>query len=199
MAAQIRLHILTSVSIAVVRHLLRSDRQRHLEHCPHPEGACGLHPGERISKYAKCILSEFSGVATDEAVSQRLTDMMCLQLLKNLRRSVTTLDICGQWGEKGDEATLVRSRCLLRSRDGSGAHVSGRHTSELHSGRCTKCTCDRMQWLSDLQCQLVNPSVGVHVGDGDQAGVDAGPRPAEAAVDPAGGLQRCRSAVDAVQ
>jgi hypothetical protein len=30
-----------------------------------------------------------------------------MQLLKNLRRSVTTLDICGQWGEKGDEATLV--------------------------------------------------------------------------------------------
>lgn len=29
-----------------------------------------------------------------------------IQLLKNLRRSVTTLDICGQWGEKGDEATL---------------------------------------------------------------------------------------------
>jgi hypothetical protein len=40
---------------------------------------------------------------------------MCrpIQLLKNLRRSVTTLDICGQWGEKGDEATLVRHEYLL--------------------------------------------------------------------------------------
>lgn len=35
-------------------------------------------------------------------------NLFLLQLLKNLRRSVTTLDICGQWGEKGDEATLVR-------------------------------------------------------------------------------------------
>lgn len=26
--------------------------------------------------------------------------------MKNLRRSVTTLEICGEWGEAGNEATL---------------------------------------------------------------------------------------------
>ena len=29
-----------------------------------------------------------------------------VQLVKNLRRSVTTLEICGEWGEAGNEATL---------------------------------------------------------------------------------------------
>ena len=32
--------------------------------------------------------------------------LMLLQLLKNLRRSVATLDICGEWGTADDEAAL---------------------------------------------------------------------------------------------
>ncbi len=91
-----------------------------------------------------------------------------LQLLKNLRRSVTTLDICGQWGEKGDEATLVHFVLALLKRQ---CHASSAHHSE--SRRASFVGSPPSAWL-------------LTAGDGNEADLDAGACAAETPVDTAG-------------